>query len=105
MLVLLQVSHEDPLFTLPAVVLGVVVFALAAVLAGIAWRASKRRANPGLRVVAFAFALFSLKGLFTAINVQTHWIPHDAIELVLSGFDLALLALLFVPFLARRRAG
>lgn len=103
MLVLLQVSHEGPQFTFAAVALGVVVFVLAAVLAGLAWRAAARRSNPSLRIVSLAFGLFSLKGLFTALNVQTHWIPHDAIELVLSGFDLALLALLFLPFLARRR--
>lgn len=104
MLVLLQATHEDPTFTLPAVALGVVVFLLAFTLAILGWRAARRKGNPGLRLVALAFALFSLKGLFTALNVQTHWVPHDAIELVLSGFDLALLALLIAPFLARRRS-
>jgi len=82
---------------------------LAAILAGFAFRAARLRGNRNLRIVGVAFLVFTLKNVFSAYNVLAHeypgWssVPHDAIELVLSLFDLILLVLLFVPLLLRRR--
>jgi hypothetical protein len=81
----------------------VVVALLALTMAVLAFRAQRKRANPGLRLVGIAFLVFAAKNVFSAYNVLTHAVPHDAIELVLSLFDLALLLLLFAPFLLRRR--
>jgi hypothetical protein len=55
-------------------------------------------------MVALAFVVFGLKNVFSAYNVLTHTVPHDAIELVLSLFDLVLLVLLFAPLVLRRRS-
>lgn len=82
----------------------VVVAALAIAMSFVAFRASRRRGNPALRIVGIAFAVFALKNLFSAYNVGVqHMLRHDAIELVLSLFDLVLLILLFMPLLRRRR--
>lgn len=80
------------------------VMVLAMVLAVIALRASRMRNAPTLRWVGAAFGVFALKNAFSAFNVWTHAVPHDAIELVLSLFDLMLLALLFAPLVLRRRS-
>lgn len=80
-----------------------VVALLALAMALLAFRAQRRRRNPSLRFVGVAFLVFAVKNLFSAYNVLYHAVPHDAIELVLSLFDLALLLLLFAPFLLRRR--
>ena len=82
----------------------ILVALLAFVLAGIAFGAMRRRGNPALKWVAIAFLLFGVKNAFSALNVLTHLVKHDAIELVLSLFDLMLLLLLLLPFLRRRRA-
>ena len=76
---------------------------LALVMALVAFGAMRRRGNRALRWVALAFLVFSAKNVFSAVNVVTHLVQHDAIELVLSLFDLALLALLFIPLAFRRR--
>lgn len=83
--------------------ISVLVGLLALGLAGIAVASLRRRGNPALRYVAAAFAVFGAKNFFSAYNVLYHAVPHDAIELVLSLFDLVLLALLFVPLVLRRR--
>lgn len=80
-----------------------IVAALALVMAVVAFRAARRRGNRGLNLVGAAFLVFAAKNVFSATNVLTHLVPHDTIELVLSLFDLALLLMLFAPFLARRR--
>lgn len=86
------------------------VMLLALGLAGMAVASLRRRGNPALRYVAAAFLVFALKNGFSAYNVLAHeregWpaVQHDAIELVLSLFDLVLLLLLFVPLILRRRA-
>ena len=77
---------------------------LALAFAFLAFRARRVRGNPALRLVGVAFLVFAAKNAFSAFNVLTHVVPHDAIELVLSLFDLALLLLLFAPFLLRRRS-
>lgn len=103
MLVLAQVAHESLVLTPYAVAVSSLVAVLAIVLAGLALRAARRRGNPALRIVALAFFAFFVKNVFSAFNVLTHVVPHDAIELVLSLFDLALLLLLFLPLVLRRR--
>jgi hypothetical protein len=90
-------------FTVASSTTSILVGVLALVLAALALRAARRRANPGLRWVGAAFVVFAVKDAFSAYNVVTHVVPHDAIELVLSVFDLALLAMLFVPLLLVRR--
>lgn len=95
--------EDSPLATASAGT-SVLVALLAFVLAGIAFAAMRRRGNPALKWVAIAFLLFGVKNLFSAVNVLTHIVQHDGIELVLSLFDLLLLLLLFMPFLRRRRA-
>lgn len=77
---------------------------LAIALAVLAFSAASKRASPNLRWVGTAFAVFAVKNAFSAFNVWTHSVPHDAIELVLSLFDLVLLALIFVPLFRRRKA-
>lgn len=83
---------------------------LALAMAIVAFRARQRSGNRGLTLVALAFMVFAAKNAFSAYNVVAHeregWlaVPHDEIELVLSLFDLALLLLLFAPFLRRRNA-
>lgn len=77
---------------------------LALALAGLAYGAARKRSNRALHWVALAFLIFTVKNLFSAYNVVEHTVPHDAIELVLSLFDLALLGLLFLPLVFRRRA-
>ncbi|HET6405836.1 MAG TPA: hypothetical protein VFH78_14430 [Candidatus Thermoplasmatota archaeon] len=104
MLFLAQVDHESPGLNPYSVGVSAVVAALAFVLAVLAWRAAVRRGNPALRIVAVAFGVFGLKNVFSAYNVLTHLVPHDAIELVLSLFDLVLLLLLFLPLVLRRRS-
>ena len=100
----LLLEETSPALTPVSAGVSVTVALLAFVLAGLAFGAMRRRGNPSLRWVALAFVVFGVKNLFSAANVVTHVVPHDAIELVLSLFDLALLLLLFMPFLRRRRA-
>lgn len=80
-----------------------IVALLAIVLSLLALRAARRRANPQLGWVAAAFFVFGLKNVFSAFNVATHDVPHDAIELALSLFDLVIILMLFVPIFVRRR--
>lgn len=104
LLVLAQVPHESETLTPYSVAVSALVALLAFVLAALALRAAARRGNRSLRMVALAFAVFGVKNVFSAFNVLTHVVPHDAIELVLSVFDLALLLLLFAPLVLRRRS-
>lgn len=103
MLFLAQATHESVALTPYSIAVSGLVALLAFVLASLAFRAASRRANKGLHMVALAFVVFGLKNVFSAYNVLTHTIPHDAIELVLSLFDLVLLILLFMPLVLRRR--
>lgn len=104
MLFLAQIAHESPELTPYSAGISILVGVLALVLAGLAIASLRRRKNPALRFVAAAFFVFALKNAFSAYNVLYHAVPHDAIELVLSLFDLVLLVLLFLPLLVRRRA-
>lgn len=81
----------------------VLVMLLAIVLTVMALRAARIRSTPSLRWVGAAFGVFAFKNAFSAFNVWTHAVPHDAIELVLSLLDLMLLVLLFAPLVLRRR--
>lgn len=101
MLVMLA-ADTSPELTPWSAATGVAVALLALGFAALAWRAGRRRENPRLRLVAAAFAVFAAKNVFSAYNVYTHTVPHDAIELVLSLFDLAAMSLLFLPFVLRR---
>lgn len=98
---ILAVAH-DPM-SLASSATSAVVMLLALVLCGLAFRAARARSSPSLRWVGWAFLVFALKNAFSAYNVWTHTVPHDAIELVLSIFDLVLLVLLFVPLILRKR--
>lgn len=100
----LLVEETSPALTPASAATSIVVAILAFGLSIMAFLAMRRRRNPSLKWVAMAFALFGVKNAFSAVNVVTHLVVHDAIELVLSLFDLALLLLLLVPFLRRRRA-
>ncbi|MEA3199537.1 MAG: hypothetical protein QOE90_965 [Thermoplasmata archaeon] len=75
---------------------------LATVFAVVAFRALARTGNPALRWVGIAFVLMALKEVFAAYNVVTHFVPHDAIELVLASCDLVIMGLLFTPLFRRR---
>lgn len=77
---------------------------LAATFSGLALSAMRKRGNRSLVWVAAAFALFAAKNVFSAVNVSTHLVEHDTIELVLSLSDLAILLLLFTPFILRKRS-
>lgn len=81
----------------------ILVATLAFTMAGMGFAAAAKRGNRSLRVVALSFAVFGVKNVFSAINVSTHLVAHDMIELVLSLFDLVILVLLFAPFLLRKR--
>lgn len=104
MLFLAQAAHEGPELTTYSVGVSAVVALLAFVMAVLALRGASRRQNNALRIVALAFFVFGLKNVFSAYNVLTHTVPHDAIELVLSLFDLVLLVLLFLPLALRKRS-
>lgn len=104
MLVVIAQAHESPELTQYSAALSILVALLALVLAGLAVKSLRRRGNPALRFVAAAFGVFAVKNAFSAYNVITHVVPHDAIELVLSVFDLMLLILLFMPLALRKRA-
>lgn len=107
---LVLAASEAPSLTSASAAVSLLVMLLALGLAGMAVASLRRRGNPALRFVAAAFVVFAIKNAFSAYNVVAHdstgWpsVPHDAIELVLSLFDLVLLVLLFVPLLLRRRA-
>ena len=101
MLVLLAVE-TSPELTSWSSATSFAVALLALVFAVLAWRAGARRGNPRLTLVAAAFATFAAKNVFSAYNVVSHTVPHDAIELVLSLFDLVAMTLLFLPFVLRR---
>ena len=78
---------------------------IALVLAVSAWRARARSGNRQLGFVGAAFVLFLAKSLVSTADVLTpfpHAVPHDALELVLSLFDLAILGLLFLPLALKR---
>jgi len=78
-----------------------IVGAIALVMAVLAFRARGRSGNRKLLFVGAAFTVFLVKSLFSAYNVHTHVVVHDAIELGLSLFDLLILVLLFLPFLTK----
>jgi len=101
---LAQATHESPELTPYSAGVSILVAILALVLAGLAILSLRRRKNPALRFVAAAFFVFAAKNVFSAYNVLEHAVPHDAIELVLSVFDLLLLLLLFAPLALRRRS-
>lgn len=103
MLFLAQAAHDSPELTPYSIAVSAVVALLAFVLAVLAVRAAAQRGNRALRMVGLAFIVFGLKNVFSAYNVLTHTVPHDAIELVLSLFDLVLLVLLFMPLVLRKR--
>lgn len=102
MLALADAATDLP--SMASVVTSSLVALLAAAMAAVALGAARKRANPALRLVSLAFVVFAAKNVFSAVNVATHVVSHDAIELVLSLFDLALLLLLFAPLVRRRRA-
>lgn len=85
-----------------SVVVGFVALAMAV----LAWRARARTGNRQLVFVGAAFAAILAKSLFSAWDVtqpQPHPVPHDALELVLSLFDLATITLLAAPFVLKAR--
>lgn len=84
------------------IVAGIVVLVvgiITAVLAVLAVLAQRRTGNKRLTFVASAFGLFAIKSFLTAWALQTRAIAHEHLELVASGFDLAIVILLVLPFL------
>jgi hypothetical protein len=72
----------------------------------LALRARARSGNRQLMFVGAAFALFVAKSVFSALDVASplpHPVPHDYLELVLSLFDLGIIALLVMPFLLKAK--
>ena len=74
-----------------------VVSLLLTALAASAWR---RTGNRKLAFVTSAFAVFFLKSVVTAYAVRTDAIHHEALELLGSLADLAIVLLLVAPFLS-----
>lgn len=103
MMVLAALDGPDP-FAPTSAGVSLVVALLALTMGLVAFRAARRRGNRALHVVGLAFLVFAAKNVFSAVNVLYHAVPHDAIELALSLFDLVIMLLLFAPFLRRRRA-
>jgi predicted membrane-bound dolichyl-phosphate-mannose-protein mannosyltransferase len=77
---------------------------LAFLFSAAAFVAARRKKNHNLLWVSAAFLVFAAKNLFSAYNVITHFVPHDDIELGLSLFDLAIMLILFIPLIFRRRS-
>jgi NO-binding membrane sensor protein with MHYT domain len=86
-----------------AVAASAIVAVLASVLAYLGFRSFHKTRNPRLVFVAVAFLVFAIKSVFVGANVQTHLVPHDAIEFVSALFDLVIVVLLFLPFAMNRR--
>lgn len=80
-----------------AVIIVVAVVSLAlSVLAARAWRTT---GNRKLAFVTVAFWTFFAKSVLTAYALHTSAIGHEDLELIGSGFDLAIVLLLIAPFL------
>lgn len=89
-----------------AVLASSLVALVALVMALLAWRAYRYTGNARLRFVVVAFALFAAKSAFTAYDVSTplpHPIQHDHLEAILSVVDLAIILVLFVPFVLPKK--
>lgn len=99
---LAAILEGTPLTTASAAV-SILVALLALVLSWLGLAAARKRGNRSLYWVSMAFLVFTAKNVFSAVNVTTHQVPHDAIELVLSLFDLGIIALLFLPLVFRKR--
>lgn len=84
-----------------AVVLILVASAITLVLTAMAAAAWRRTRNGKLLWVMAAFALFCLKGVATAAALAYHAVGHEHLELIGSGFDLVIVALLIGPFVFR----
>jgi hypothetical protein len=87
-----------------AVLASLVVALLAGLMAYWGYRSYRATENLRLLFVVLAFVVFVLKSLFIAYNVRSHAVAHDAIEFVGAMFDLIIVLLLFVPFVARTPA-
>jgi len=85
-----------------AVLLILAVGAISLGLCVLALSALRRTGNRKLAWVAAAFAVFAAKGLVTALALAYHRVAHEHLELIGSGLDLLVVALLVVPFLLRR---
>lgn len=83
---------------LPTAVLSVVTVAML-FLTGLALRSWRRSGNARLAFVAAAFGLFAFKSALTAYALFTGAVPHEALELLNSVFDLGIAALLIAPIL------
>jgi hypothetical protein len=102
----LFLAHDDfaPQVVPYASATAALVALLALVFAGVAIRARRERGNRALVWVALAFFVFALKQVFTSVALVTDYVAHDIIELVLTASDLAIMLLLFAPFVTRRKA-
>lgn len=90
----------DPV-TLLAVLTSGLVALITGIMAYLGYRSYQATGNHRLMFVVIAFMTFMIRSLFVAYSVQTHTIPHDAIEFVSALFDLVIVLLLFVPFVMK----
>ena len=78
---------------------------VAALTAYMAYRVMRSyRLTQDLRLlfVFMAFMVFAIKSVFVAVTViPPHIVEHDSIEAVGALFDVIVVALLFIPFIAR----
>ncbi|MBW3582893.1 MAG: hypothetical protein KY455_07325 [Euryarchaeota archaeon] len=82
-----------------------IVAALAIVMGWLSLRSYHATGNVRILFVAVAFAVFILKALFVVTNelADPHFVDHH-VALYISGlFDVVIVLLLFVPFVARGR--
>jgi hypothetical protein len=84
-----------------AVALILAVGAITLALSMLAYSAWRRTRNDKLLWVMTAFGLFAVKEASTAVALVTGRVAHEHLELVGSGFDLVIVALLILPFLIR----
>jgi hypothetical protein len=73
---------------------------LLTILAAAAWN---RTGNRKLVPVMLAFWIFFAKSALTLYSLHTDFLHHEDLELVGGLFDLAIVALLFAPFIPLRR--
>lgn len=76
-----------------------IISAILAVVTFVGWR---RSGNWKIGFIAGAFATHFAKSALVALFLATNSVGHEVVEVIEAAFDLAMISLLFVPFVARR---